>query len=136
MTSQATSSRTSSQTDAVRATLDELYVAWTANDADAFAALYREDATVVLAGMFHQGRAAVRDHMARAFAGPYKGSRGFDEPQDIRVIGDTAIVVSRAGVILPGEDEVPSERERMATWVLSQEDGRWMVAAYTNTSAH
>jgi len=136
MTSQATSSRTSSQTDAVRATLDELYVAWTANDADAFAALYREDATVVLAGMFHRGRGAVRDHMARAFAGPYKGSRGFDEPQDIRVIGDTAIVVSRAAVILPGEDEVPSERERMATWVLSQEDGRWLVAAYTNTSAH
>jgi uncharacterized protein (TIGR02246 family) len=132
MTTQATTS----QTDAVRATLDRLYEAWTANDADAFVAHYREDATVVLAGAFQRGRPAVRDHMARAFAGPYKGSRGFDEPQDIRIIGDTAIVVSRAGAILPGEDAVAPERERLATWVLSQEDGRWLVAAYTNTSAH
>src|SRR6185369_11996002 len=58
MTTQATASRT----DAVRATLDQLYEAWTANDADAFAALYREDATVVLAGAFQRGRPAVRDH--------------------------------------------------------------------------
>jgi uncharacterized protein (TIGR02246 family) len=119
----------------VRATLEQAYAAWAANDADAFAALYLDDATVVMPGVFHRGRNAVRDHMAAGFAGPLKGSRGIDEPQDVRVLGDTAIVVSRAGILMAGEQEVPRERTVLATWVLARRDGRWMIAAYTNTPA-
>jgi uncharacterized protein (TIGR02246 family) len=125
------------QSAAVRAVLEQLYAAWTAGDADAFAALYTEDATVVLPGVFHRGRPAVRDYMASAFAGPLKGSRAVDEPQDIRILGaDTAIVVSTAGIVLAGEQEVPPDRERLGTWVLSRQDGRWLIAAYANAPAH
>jgi uncharacterized protein (TIGR02246 family) len=59
-----------------------------------------------------------------------------DEPQDIRIVGDTAIVVSKAAILFAGEQEVPAERERRATWVLSKQDDRWLVSAYTNTPAH
>ncbi|TDD87945.1 SgcJ/EcaC family oxidoreductase [Actinomadura darangshiensis] len=121
---------------AVREVLGRLYEAWADNDADAFADLYVEDATVVMPGMFHQGRPAVRDFMAKAFAGPLKGSRGIDEPQDIRVDGDTAVIVSKAGIIMAGEEELPSDRERIATWVLSRRDGRWLVSAYANAPAN
>ncbi|HZE30877.1 MAG TPA: SgcJ/EcaC family oxidoreductase [Actinoallomurus sp.] len=120
-------------TDAVRDVLQRIYAAWADNDADAFAALYTEDATVVMPRVFKRGRTAVRDHMAGGFAGPLKGSRGVDDPQDIRVIGtDTAIVVSRGGIVMAGEREVPAEREVLATWVLAKRDGRWLIAAYAN----
>lgn len=121
---------------AVREVLGRLYEAWADGDADAFADLYVEDATVVMPGIFHQGRETVRDFMAVGFAGPLKGSRGVDEPQDIRVDGDTAVIVSKAGIIMAGERELPPERERLATWVLTRRDGRWLVSAYTNAPAH
>ncbi|GAA1894450.1 SgcJ/EcaC family oxidoreductase [Asanoa iriomotensis] len=107
--------------------LDRVYAAW--GDADAFAALYREDATVVMPGVLRQGRAAVRDSMAAAWAGPLRGSRPIDEPVDVRVFGDTAVVVSRAGILLPGESSLAPGAARLATWVLH----RGEVAAYTNT---
>jgi uncharacterized protein (TIGR02246 family) len=128
---------TTTEIDAVRDVLQQLYAAWTAGDAAAFADLYTDDAIVVMRGMFHQGRSTVRDYMAAAFAGPLKGSRGVDEPQDIRIVGgDTAIVVSRAGVVPAGEPGLPADRAVLATWVLSKQDGRWLIAAYTNTPAH
>jgi len=121
---------------AVHEVLAALYAAWAAGDADAFAAQYTPDATVVMPGVFHRGRDVVRDYLAGAFAGPLRGSRGIDEPQDVRIVGDTAIVVSRAGILLAGERELPAERERLATWVLHRHGGRWLIAAYTNTPAH
>ena len=121
---------------AVHDVLDRLYQAWAEGDADAFAAVYRDDATVVMPGVLHRGKDATRDYMAAAFAGPLRGSRGIDRPQDVRILGDTAIVVSTAGIVMAGEDELPRDRERVATWVLLRADGRWEIAAYTNTPAH
>ena len=123
-------------TTAVRDVLQQVYVAWAAGDADAFAALYTEDATVVMRGVFHRGRSAVHDFIAAGFAGRLKGSRAVDDPQDVRIIGgNAAIVVSRAGILMAGEQAVPAEREVLATWVLARQDGRWRIAAYTNTPA-
>jgi uncharacterized protein (TIGR02246 family) len=120
----------------VRDVLARIYTAWAAGDADAFAALYRDDATVVMPTGFFRGAASVRDNMAAAFAGPLRGSRGIDEPQDIRLVGpDTVIAVSAAGILMAGEQELPVERRRLATWVLCRQDGEWLVAAYTNTPA-
>lgn len=121
----------------VRDVLAKLYTAWADGDADAFAALYRDDATVVLPGVFNRGRDQIRNHMSAGFQGPLKGSRGIDEPQDIRIIdGHTAIVTSMAGILMASETELPTERERYATWILTQHDGSWQIAAYTNTPAH
>lgn len=131
-----TQSESRTEIEAVRAVLGQLYTAWADNDADAFAALYLDSATVVMPAVLRLGAAAVRDQMAAGFAGPLKGSRGVDEPQDIRIIGDTAIVVSRAGIILAGEQSLPPEREVHATWVLVKQDGRWAIAAYANAPAH
>jgi uncharacterized protein (TIGR02246 family) len=127
---------TTSEISAVRDVLQRSYTAWAAQDADAFAALYTEDATVVLRGMFHRGREAVRAFMKDSFAGRLKDTRGVDDPKDIRIVGgDTAIVVSRAGVLQPGEDSVPDDRAVLATWILAKVDGEWLVTAYSNTPA-
>ena len=122
---------------AVRDVLHSASAAWADGDADAFAALYLDDATVVMPGVLHRGRAAVRSFMADAFAGRLKGSRGVDDVQDVRILGDdTAIVVGRGGIVLADEQSVPAERERFATWVLARQGGRWRIAAYANTPAH
>ncbi|HST49674.1 SgcJ/EcaC family oxidoreductase [Jatrophihabitans sp.] len=127
---------TSSDVAGVQDTLDQVYQAWADNDGAAFAELYADDATVVLPGTYYQGKKAVAQHMGSGFAGPLKGSRGIDEPLSIRILGDTAIVVSRAGILMAGEDSLPAERERYATWVLTRRADRWLVAAYANAPAH
>lgn len=119
------------QDTAVRDVLDRLYSAWADNDADSFASLYTDDATVVMPGVHHSGRDAVRAYLAAAFAGPLAGSRAVDEPQSIRFLSiDTAVVVSAGGIVRAGESE-PAVPVR-ATWVLCRQDGNWLVAAYHN----
>ena len=126
---------TMTQTEAERevcGVLQAVYAAWANNDADAFVAPYTEDATVVMPGIFNQGRERVRAYMAAAFAGPLGGSRGIDEPQSIRILGDTAIVVSEAGILMAGEADLPADRLRRATWILAKQSGGWRIAAYHN----
>lgn len=123
--------------DAVNLLLARFYACWSEHDADGIAELYTEDVTVALPGVYHQGRTAGRDSLAAGFAGPLKGSRGLDTPIDIRVIdGHTAIVVSSGAALLAGEESVPEDRQRTAMWVLSKQDGEWLIAAYMNTPAH
>jgi uncharacterized protein (TIGR02246 family) len=121
---------------AVRAVLGRLYDAWTKGDANAFVADYAPDATSVLPGDFRPDRDTVRERMAAAFAGRLKNSRVEDNIDSIRFLGaDTAIVVSRDGVLLDGEVEVPDGRWVMATWTLTRQGRDWRIAAYHNCSA-
>jgi uncharacterized protein (TIGR02246 family) len=137
MTKTGTAPTRTSDNQAVRDVLGGIVAAWAANDADAFAGFYADDATVVLpGGVFHVGRNEIRAYMAAGFAGPMKGSRSVDEQENVRFIGDNAaIVVSRSGFQLPGENRVPADRLRRATWVLSKRDDRWLVEAYHNCPA-
>jgi uncharacterized protein (TIGR02246 family) len=122
--------------DNVYEVIRAVYDAWAANDANAFAALYTEDATVVQPGIHKRNQEDIRTTMAAAFAGPLKGSTVLDQPQSVRFIGsDAAIVITEGGILMTGETELPSERMVRATWVLSKVDGQWYVAAYQNSSA-
>lgn len=124
-------------TDEIRSLFSEIYTAWADNDADAFVAPYRHDATVVMPGAYHRNREEIRNSMAAGFAGPLNGSRAVDEPLSIRFIGEhAAIVMSKAGILLAGETQLPTEREVIATWVLVRDDGRWHVVSYANAPAH
>ncbi len=118
---------------AVRDVIRASVTAWSAQDADAFAALYARDATVVLpGGTFLQGRDEIAGYMTAGFAGPLRDTRGFDEQVNVRVIGNAAIVVSLSGYLLPGDRTPAPERARRATWTLARHDGRWLVEAYHN----
>jgi uncharacterized protein (TIGR02246 family) len=135
MTSKTIGSRADQQ--AVLAVLKGVYEAWEANDAEAFVADYLDDASVVQPGVYKKDRKEIQRTLAGAFAGPLKGSRVIDQPQDVRFPNeDTAIVISEGGIVFPGQNSVPSEGMVRATWVLAKCDGRWFVAAYHYSAAN
>jgi uncharacterized protein (TIGR02246 family) len=130
MTSNATSADDDS---AVAAVLDEVYAAWAAGDAEAFVAPYAEHATVVLPGSCLQDKDAIRTTMADAFTGPLRGSRGIHQVQSIRFPGpDTAIVISKGGIVFAGQTDIAAATRSLETWVLSRQDGAWRVEAFHN----
>jgi uncharacterized protein (TIGR02246 family) len=119
------------QDKAVRSVLDGVYDAWAANDADAFVGWYAEDATAILPGTCLKDRSAIRDAMAAEFAGSLKGSRGIEEVQYVRFLGeDVAVVIGRSNIVLTGETEPPADRWARETWTLSKRTGSWLVEAY------
>src|SRR5262245_24053486 len=98
---------TQSDDRAVRALLDDIYVAFAAGDAEGYASWYPEEPTVVMPGMWLRDRAALRSTMAQLFAGPLAGATGLFDVQSIRYpTADTAVVVSRGRVRLAGEPAV------------------------------
>jgi uncharacterized protein (TIGR02246 family) len=99
--------RTSSETDdsaAVRDILHSASAAWAAGDADAFAALYLDDATVAMPGVLHRGRTAVRSFMADAFAGrlkPFPDVRLDDPARQVVQRGSLRLALVAAMQLLP-----------------------------------
>lgn len=131
MTNKTSATASDADRRAVLDVLKGVYEAWEANDAEAFVADYLAEASVVQPGVYKKNRQEVQSTMAGGFAGPLKGSRVIDRPQDVRFPNeDTAIVISEGGIVFPGQDAAPSEGTVRATWTLAKRDGRWYVAAY------
>jgi uncharacterized protein (TIGR02246 family) len=121
---------------AVLDVIKAIYDAWAANDANLFAALYLDDATVVQPGVHKKNNDDIRTSMAALFAGPLKGSTVVDAPQSVRYLGeDVAVVISEGGILMAGQTEPAVGGRVRATWVLAKRGGQWWVAAYHNSPA-
>lgn len=119
---------------AIHAVLDKSYRAWAAGDAAGMVADYTVDATAILPGSLRDGRDAIRESMAQAFAGPLKGTSTYNKQLSLRFVGsDAAILVSESAILFPGQSEVPDAGKVYATWVLEKQDGSWMISAYHNS---
>jgi uncharacterized protein (TIGR02246 family) len=116
----------------VRKAIEGVISAWADNDARAFSDRYTEDASIITAeGLYWKGREPICSVMTMLYAGPLKGSKVFNNPEEIRFINDTAAVaVCRYGILLGGLTELPPEEKRLSTWALSKHDGEWLVAAW------
>jgi uncharacterized protein (TIGR02246 family) len=126
--------RTEDEVAVLRA-VERVIDAWADNDADAFAEAHGQEATLVtVEGLYCKGREPIRGLMTMLYAGPFKGSKVFWKPEDIRFVGDdTAIVIYWNGILLGGVKELPPEETRRATTILSkQDDGEWIVEAFQN----
>lgn len=120
---------------AVRAVPDRIKTAWDANDPEAFASVYTEDATMILSGdRFLKGRAEILGTVTQSFATAHKGTSLEQNIIDVRGLGpDSAVVITDGGVLAPGESVAAPERAIRATWVITRQDGEWLLAAYQNT---
>lgn len=122
---------------AIAALTQRVVTAWAHNDADAFADVFVEDGTMILPGLIKLGREEIRAHLAAAFAGPYKGTRVTGLPLGIRLLSpESGILLSRGGVLSPGETETSDEQTIHASWVVVKRDGAWQLAAYQNSPAN
>ncbi|MYW93048.1 SgcJ/EcaC family oxidoreductase [Amycolatopsis rubida] len=129
---------TSTGTDADKAAIASLTqrvtAAWAYHDGDAFADLFTEDGTMILAGQFAKGREAIRVFLKDAYAGEYRGTQVTGKPVDLRFLSpDAAILLTSGGVLYPGESEVAGRNAIRATWTAVKEAGEWKLAAYQNT---
>jgi uncharacterized protein (TIGR02246 family) len=119
---------------AIASLTQRVIAAWAYQDADAFADVFTEDGTMILPGVYHKGRPAIRDYMADAFEGVYKGTQVTGKPLDMRPLGgDAAILLSQGGVLQLGESEVSQSAAIRAAWVVVKQDGQWRLAAYQNS---
>jgi len=120
---------------AVREVVDNIAKAWEANDADAFADAYTEDASLILSGdRYFIGREVIRQALAQVYKAGHKGTTLLQNIVDIRFLGsDAAVAITEGGVLAPGETEPAEERAIRATWVFEKQNGTWFIAAYQNT---
>jgi uncharacterized protein (TIGR02246 family) len=119
---------------AIASLTQRVIAAWAYQDADAFAEVFTEDGTMILPGLYRKGRAEIRDYMATAFAGIYKGTQVTGKPLDMRPLGrDAAVLLSLGGVLQPGDSEVSAAEAIRAAWVVVKNDGQWQLAAYQNS---
>jgi uncharacterized protein (TIGR02246 family) len=119
---------------AIAALTQKVVAAWAYHDADTFASVFTEDGTMILAGVYCNGRDEVRDYMANAFEGRYKGTQVTGKPISIRSVGpETAILLSLGGVLSAGETEPTQDSAIRASWLVTKQDGQWLLAAYQNT---
>jgi uncharacterized protein (TIGR02246 family) len=119
---------------AIQAVMVRSYEAWAAGDADGMVADYTADATAIMTGSLRDGRGAIRENMAMAFAGPLKDTSTYNKQLSIRFVGrDAAIVVSESGILFGAATEVPDAGRVNATWVLEKRDDQWLIAAYHNS---
>jgi uncharacterized protein (TIGR02246 family) len=119
---------------AVWALPQRLVAAWAEQDAEAFSRLFAEDGSMILPGLYKQGREEIRKYMAEAFATKYKGTRVTGQPVNIKFINDqTVVLITVGGVLRPGEKKLSDLNSIRATWLCAkQPDGQWQLACYQN----
>ncbi|OQO92586.1 DUF4440 domain-containing protein [Saccharomonospora piscinae] len=122
---------------AIAAVTQKLGAAWAKHDADTFAEQFVEQATMVIAGAYCDNRDEIREYMAGAYRGRFKDTRVIGKPINMRMLGDdVAILLTRGGVLEPGDTEPQHHRAVHACWVVVREGTQWRIAAYQNTPVH
>lgn len=122
------------QRQEIRAVFTEMVEAWGRGDADAYGALFAEDATYTAwFGTLFQGRTDIVESHRALFGSFLENTKMADDVVDIRFYGpDTAVVNSR-GDLYKGSPKPPHRLAKVQTYTLVRQDGRWLIASFQNT---
>lgn len=103
---------------------------WENNDAEAFADIFTENGSILVADEQLTGREEIREYFRKAFSGVYRGARVTEEPLEIRFLSpekDVALAITQGGTVLDGETDLPADRESRTTWVIVKQLGEWKL---------
>ena len=119
----------------VRALMQRLNDAWGEGDADAYAALFTEDADyVIFDGSLAKGRAAIAEVHRPLFEGFMKGSRLAGQTTAIRFLAPDIALVHGKGAVLRKNQQRPSRRAlSVQTTIVIRQGDRWLITAFQNT---
>jgi uncharacterized protein (TIGR02246 family) len=113
-----------------------MLAAWAHQDAASIADLFTDDGTLILPGVFRQGRQDIKAYFSDAFDTHYAGTQVVGKPIGLRFFGaDVALLLSTGGVLAAGETEVSDAQAIRATWFIVRVDGQWRLGAYQNSTA-
>ena len=118
---------------AITAVPARMVAAWAKHDAAAFADLFAEDGTLILPGVYVQGRDAIQEYMTAAYAGVYQGTTVTGQPIGLKPLAPGAVaLLTVGGVLAPGETELSADNAIRASWILVRRDTGWKLAVYQN----
>ncbi len=124
----------SSDQAAIAALTQRMVTGWAYGEAETIANLFVEDGTLILPGVFANGRDEILDYFQKAFSGKYKDTQVTGKPISIRPLAaDVAILLSHGGVLETGETEVSETGAIRASWLCVRRDSEWKLAAYQNS---
>lgn len=119
----------------IRAVPERVVTAWAANDAEAMAAVFAADTDFVIGdGTFLRGRDELRQYMAEGFDGFLQDTRVTAPVESVRCLSPrVGVVHTLGGILLPGESQVPPERQGVQVFVVTKHGADWLVDVYQNT---
>jgi uncharacterized protein (TIGR02246 family) len=112
--------------------LNRFRSAWDAGDARTYAALFTEDATyVIFMGEVIVGRAGIERNHVEVFNRWQRGTKMVVEATAIQSLGADSLSVLTVGGV---GRERPVRYDKIQTFTLVRQDGRWLCAAFHNTA--
>ncbi|WP_280512281.1 SgcJ/EcaC family oxidoreductase [Nocardia farcinica] len=119
---------------AIGALFHDMLRAWTANDADAFGALFTEDSDYVsYDGTLACGRATHQRNHDQLFRGVLAGSALVGDLESIRYVTDDVAVAHGTGsVLMPWRSRLPKRRLSRQTLVVLRTGAGWKITAIHN----
>lgn len=120
---------------AIEQLFQEMYSAWTANDAARYAACFEPDVDYVAFDGTHVKGRAENERLHRAlYEGVLRGTRLEGQLVQLRALTPEVVLAHATGaVVFPWHKDVPKNRRSIQTLVLVKRDGRWLAAAFQNT---
>jgi uncharacterized protein (TIGR02246 family) len=108
--------------------------AWNRHDVDALPMLFHPNASFVnIRGGYWKGRDAIREGHARIHTSFYKSSQITMDVQDVAVLCPS-VAVAHVRSDLTGDERLSGgTRHTLMTLVVTEQDGRWAIAAAQNT---
>jgi uncharacterized protein (TIGR02246 family) len=122
--------------NAVRALYGWLLDAWNVRDADAYASLFAEHATVIgFDGSLMRGPEALRAELSRIFA-DHETATYVSIVRDVRTpSADAALLLADAGMVPRGGIEIMPQVNARQTLLATHSGGEWRIALFQNTPA-
>ena len=116
----------------VCAAIGRLTTAWEQQDAEAYGAVFTENATyTTFAGTYYAGREDIVRSHAALYDGPLSGTRLTDSFLDLRFLAEEVAVLTTRGDTYEADE--PGDPTKVQTYTLIREGNQWSVASFHNT---